>query len=50
MLTYTLLLVVLGFMILLYVVAERVKISPPIFLIIGGIGLGFIPDRDFLTT
>jgi Na+/H+ antiporter len=49
MIAYTLLLVILGLMILFYVVAERYKISPPIFLIIGGIALGFLPGMPSLT-
>ncbi|PWG82587.1 Na+/H+ antiporter [Pararcticibacter amylolyticus] len=41
---YTAILTLLGIMIILHVISDRVKISSPIFLVLGGVGLGFIPD------
>lgn len=44
MTNYTIILILLGLMVLLNVVADRVKIASPIVLIIAGIAVGFIPD------
>lgn len=44
MANYTIILVLLGLMVLLNVVAEKIRIAPPIVLIIAGIGIGFIPS------
>ena len=45
---YTIILFVLGIMILLSAVADKIKVSAPILLICTGIAIGFIPDRpDF---
>ncbi|WP_018631284.1 Na+/H+ antiporter [Niabella aurantiaca] len=44
MANYTIILVLLGLMVLLNVVAEKIKIAPPIVLIVAGIGVGFIPS------
>ena len=40
---YTIILFVLGVMIMLSAVADKIKISPPILLIFTGIGIGFLP-------
>ena len=45
---YTTILVVLGAMILLTPLAERLKIASPILLIIAGIAIGFIPGMPIL--
>ncbi|MBZ4190314.1 Na+/H+ antiporter [Niabella beijingensis] len=44
MANYTIILVLLGLMILLNVVAEKIKTAPPIVLIVAGIAVGFIPS------
>ncbi|SDD10288.1 Na+/H+ antiporter [Niabella drilacis] len=44
MANYTIILVLLGLMVLLNVVAEKIRIAPPIVLIIAGIAIGFIPS------
>lgn len=44
MTNYTIILILLGLMVLLNVVADRIKIASPIVLIVAGITVGFIPD------
>ncbi|ANH82323.1 Na+/H+ antiporter [Niabella ginsenosidivorans] len=41
---YTIILVLLGVMVMLTVVADKIKIASPIILIIAGIGIGFLPS------
>lgn len=40
---YTMILIILGIMVLLSALSERIKIASPILLMIAGIGIGFIP-------
>lgn len=41
---YTIILLLLGLMVLLSVVADKIKVAAPIVLIVAGIGIGFIPS------